>query len=240
MNGRPRALGVITARGGSKRVPRKNVLDLGGKPLISWTFEAALQSQRLDRVILTTDNEEIADLGRSHGIDVPFMRPAHLATDTSGHRGVMIHAARAMREEFGDTATVIVCLQPTTPFRQAHHIDEAIDTFLASGADSLISIREQDYPPWWMFEIEGDRLRAAFEHNPKTNVFNLSRKVFPTVYRPNGAIYVTWIDSLLRNDQLVNPDDCAYYMMEDRYSVNIDSEIDFATAFGLVARGSIA
>lgn len=232
---RQRILGVITARGGSKAVPRKNILPLGGKPLIAWTIEAALAARRLDRLILSTDDEEIADIARTFGCDVPFMRPAELATDTSHHPDVMIHAADHMRDELGDDYDVVLCLQPTVPFRSAAHIDGAIEAFRSAGADSLISIKRQDYPPWWMFTLEDSRLRPAFEFRPGTNVFNLERQEFPPVFRPNGAIYLTFSDLLRREHRLVNPADCAYYEMEEIDSVDIDTATDFAIAEAVLA-----
>lgn len=235
MTERKRVLGVITARGGSKAVPRKNVLDLGGKPLIAWTIEAAKTCQRLDRVILSTDDDEIAAIGREYGAEVPFMRPAELATDTSHHPEVMIHAARFMAQELKDLYDVVLCLQPTVPFRRARHIDEAIDRFFASGADSLIALKAQDYPPWWMFRLENDRIRPAFEYRPGINVFNLERQEFPKIFRPNGAIYLTWVDSLIAHKRLVNSEDCAYYVMEEAASVDIDTAMDFAAAEAMLA-----
>lgn len=227
---RPRILGVITARGGSKGVPRKNIRELGGKPLIAWTIEAAVSAKVLDRVILSTDDAEIADIGRGLGADIPFIRPAALATDTSHHPDVMRHAVEAMKASFGEVYDVVVCLQPTVPFRRGWHIDEAGERFLASDADSLISVKRQDYPPWWMFELADDRLRPAIPFGAGVNVFNLERQEFPNVYRPNGAVYFTWTKYLLSSGALVNMDNCAYYEMENTYSVDIDSEEDFALA----------
>ena len=228
-------LGVVTARGGSKGVPRKNVLELGGKPLIAWTIEAAKASKKLDRVILSTDDVEIAEIGEQYGAEVPFVRPADLSGDTSHHPEVMIHAANYMAEELSAPFDAVLCLQPTVPFRQARHIDEAIDKFLKSGAESLIAIKKQDYPPWWMFRQENDRIRPAVEYKPGVNVFNLERQEFPNVYRPNGAIYLTWTESLKMNGRLVDPEDCAYYVMDELDSVDIDTPMDFAVAEALLA-----
>jgi CMP-N,N'-diacetyllegionaminic acid synthase len=230
MKQRPRILAVITARGGSKGVPRKNVLPLGGKPLLAWTAEAALSSNRLDRVILSTDDQEIADIGKSYGLDIPFERPSELAGDTSHHPEVMIHATRFVREEQGDDFDVVMCLQPTVPFRKPKHIDEAIDVFLESKADSLISLKAQDYPPWWFFKLDGDRICPAIEYKSGVNVFNMERQQFDKVYRPNGAIYITWTKSLEMNNRIVDPSDCAYYIMSEADSVDIDTVEDFARA----------
>lgn len=231
-----RVLAVITARGGSKALPRKNVLPLGEKPLIAWTIEAALAATRLHRIILSTDDDEIADVGERYGVEVPFRRPAELATDTSHHPDVMIHAVNYVAEQLDDPCAAVMCLQPTVPFRQARHIDEAVKSFFASDADSLISLKQQDYPPWWMFKLEDDRIMPAFEYQPGVNVFNLERQQFPKVYRPNGAIYLTWSESLIKHRRLVNPSDCAYYIMDAADSVDIDTASDLAMAEAILAR----
>jgi len=235
MNAQHHVLAVITARGGSKGVPGKNVRELGGKPLIAWTIEAGQRARRIDRLILSTDDEEIAEAGRRFGVEVPFMRPAELATDTSHHPDVMIHAAQAIAETAEVDYDIILLLQPTAPFRTGAHIDQAIEMFLRSGAESLIALKPQDYPPWWMFQLDGDRIRPAFEWKPGVNVFNLERQEFPPVYRPNGAIYLTWTRSLIANKRLVNPDDCAYVIMDEDASVDIDTLTDFALAEAMLA-----
>ena len=236
MSAKSKVLAVITARGGSKGVPRKNLRDLGGRPLIAWTIEAAKASRRIDRLILSTDDDEIADLGNRLGVEVPFKRPAALATDTSHHPEVMIHALEFVARELNDPCEVVLCLQPTVPFRTCAHIDASIDAFFASNAESLIAVKQQDYPPWWMFRLDGDRIHPAFEYKVGVNVFNLERQQFPRVYRPNGAIYVTWAASLLAHQRLVNPDDCAYYLMDENASIDIDTLVDFATAEAMLAR----
>ena len=235
MNERQHVLAVVTARGGSKGLPGKNLRELGGKPLIAWTIEAGLQSRRIDRLILSTDDEEIAEVGRRFGADVPFIRPAELATDTSHHPEVMIHAAQFVAEDAAVDYDVILLLQPTVPFRTGAHIDQSIELFLRSGAESLIALKTQDYPPWWMFQLEGERIRPAFEWKPGVNVFNMERQEFPAVYRPNGAIYLTWTQSLIVNKRLVDPADCAYFIMDQAASVDIDTLTDFTLAEAMLA-----
>ena len=118
----PRFLGLITARGGSKRVPRKNLLPVAGKPLLAWTVEAATSARRLDRLVLSTDDSEIAAIGRQYGADVPFERPAQLASDTASGHDVIVHALAALAEH-GDHYDYVVVLQPTSPLRTAHFRD---------------------------------------------------------------------------------------------------------------------
>ena len=126
---------------------------------------------------------------------------------------------------------IIVMLQPTSPFRNSRHIDEALENFLSDDTlDSLISIKKQDYPPWWMFSLEGSRLKQVFKFKDNVNVFNLERQELPTLYRPNGAIYITSTKYLKKTGNLVNPNNNGYYLMEDKDSVDIDNLSDFFVA----------
>ena len=193
-------LGVIVARGKSKGLPGKNLKLLGGKPLLAWTIETALQSKRLDRIILSTEDENIANVGRQHNIDVPFKRPENLAEDTTHTPDILIHALMKMEEIDDIKYDVIVLLQPTVPFRTFQHIDNAIQKFESLKYDSLITVKKQDYPPWWMFRIEKNQLITAFEYSESKNVFNLERQQFPNIYKPNGSVYVTWSELLKKMD----------------------------------------
>ncbi len=122
-------------------------------------------------------------------------------------------------------------LQPTSPFRNSRHIDEAIEKFMSDKTlDSLISIKKQDYPPYWMFKTEGSRLKTAFEFEKGVNVFNLERQQFPPVYRPNGAIYVTWRKYLKEFGAIVNPNNNGFYIMKEEDSIDIDSRADLINA----------
>lgn len=235
-----RLLAVIPARGGSKGLPRKNVKLLAGKPLIAWTIEAAQAAESIDRVILSTDDPEIAEVGRRFGCEVPFMRPADLAGDTSRQADVVSHAVRCAATGESERYDAVLCLQPTSPLRKPHHIDEAVREFVRSGADSLISLKYQDYPPWWMFVVDGGRIRPAFAYREGVNVFDLVRQQFPPVYRPNGAIYLTRMDYLVRTGRLVNIEDCAYYLMPDEDSISIDTAVHFATVEAMVRLASPA
>src|SRR3989338_7151887 len=131
-----RILGIIPARGGSKSVPRKNIKELGGKPLIGWTIDAAKASGVLDRIILTTDDNEIAGVGKQSGVEVPFMRPKELAEDKTPTLPVLQHAVEWLKEHERYYPDAVMLLQPTAPFRQAEHIEDAVTLFEQSGADS--------------------------------------------------------------------------------------------------------
>ena len=151
-------LGVIPARGGSKGVPDKNLRQVCGKPLIAYTFEAARASRRLGRVVLSTDDPDIASAGRNAGIEVPFVRPADLAADDSPMLPVLQHAAREMTTR-GYAPDVVVLLQPTSPLRRTDHIDAAIELLTASGADTVVSVVEvpHQFNPASVMRLDGDR-----------------------------------------------------------------------------------
>ncbi len=230
-----KVLAVITARGGSKGLPGKNIRMLGDKPLLAWTIAAAQQSRLLDRTILSTDNEEIADVGRRYGVDVPFIRSAELSTDTAMHPDVMAHAVRTVNATECEPFDIVVCLQPTVPYRTPEHIDTGIQRFLESGAESLIAVKKQEYPPWLMFRPAGDKLAPAFKLDGVTNVFDMRRQEFPVIFRPSGGLYVSWIANLLKYNRLVNPLDCAFIEMAVEDSVNIDTLMDFRMAEAILA-----
>lgn len=221
---------IIPARGGSKGLPGKNIADLGGKPLLAYTIDAALNASLIERVIVSTDYQDIAEVGKQFGAEVPFLRPASLSTDTAHSPDVVQHAVEFIEKKEGVSFDVVIMAQPTSPYRTGQHFDAAIELFLKTKPDSLISIKPQDYPPWWMFKIEHGRISPAVHYRDDVNVFNLERQEFPKVYRPNGAIYVTWRDYLRTSGNIVNQESCGYYLMDELDSVDIDLPIDLATA----------
>ena len=115
-------------------------------------------------------------------------------------------------------------------------VDFLIDKFEATKFDSLITLQQQEYPPWWMFRLENNQLLTAFEYHENINVFNMERQEFPCTYKPNGSVYVTWSNLLRKNHQLVNPDSCGYLVVEDNYQVNIDTDVDFMVAQAIVQK----
>ena len=229
-------LGVIPARAGSKGVPQKNTKMLSGKPLLAWTIDEAKKSKLIDRLILSTEDEKIAKVGRSFGVDVPFKRPKELADDKTHTPEILIHAVNEVQKIDGTVYDIIVLLQPTVPFRKAKHIDMSIEQFLSDKLESLITVKKQDYPPWWMFKLENNKLTTVFEYDKNKNVFNMERQEFPSVYKPNGSVYVTKSNLLRENKQLVNPKSCGYLVIEDEFQVNIDTLLDFNVAEAIAKR----
>lgn len=223
-------LGVIPARGGSKAIPHKNLAPLGGRPLLAWTAEAALTSQ-LDRVVLSTDSEAIADAGRGLGLDVPFLRPAELATDSAASIDVVLHALDVL-DPTGATYGAAMLLQPTTPLRTAGDIDAALDLLATTGADSVIGVVPVGgHHPARMKHVDDGRLidppfAETVENQPR-------QELEPLVIR-NGAVYLTRT-SVLRTRSFKGRDSRALVMPSER-SVNIDEPLDLLVAEALVGR----
>jgi CMP-N-acetylneuraminic acid synthetase len=227
-----RVLGIVTARGGSKGVPRKNVRPLAGKPLIGWTAEAALASKRLARVVLTTDDAEIAEAGRRAGLDVPFMRPAELALDSTPSLPVLQHVVRSL-EQAGDRYDATCLLQPTSPLRDAGTIDACIDLLETSGADSVVTVLPvpAEYNPHWVFfrDAAGTLLPAM----PGPMIPR--RQELPPAFHREGQVYVTRRDVLVDGNSLYGARTMGYPIDPAR-SVNIDTPEDWERAELLLAR----
>jgi len=222
-------MGIIPARGGSKSIPRKNLYPLAGKPLISHTFDAAKGSKHLSRIILTTDDEEIASLGRQNGVEVPFIRQANLALDDTPTLPVIQNAVHFLEKSEKYVPSIIVILQPTSPLRKSHHIDEAIDILINTGADSVVSMVEipHQYNPVSVMEIKDGRL-APFLKGEGTRAVRRQDK--PKVYARNGAaIYAVRRDTLMNLNSLFG-NDCRPFMMSYEDSVDIDSDFDLKIA----------
>ncbi len=181
-------LGIIPARGGSKGIPHKNILDMQGKPLIAHTIEKAKQSRYIDRLIVSTDDPKIADVARSYGAEVPFLRPAELAADSSRAIDAIKHALVTMEDLDRKKYEYIVYLEPTSPNRSAEDIDDATDLFLHSDADSLASVVEAtQYHPILMKTIENGYLKPIYKEEPE----GMPRQEYtPRAYMRNGAVYI--------------------------------------------------
>lgn len=218
-------LAIITARGGSKGLPRKNVLPLAGRPLIGWSIAAALASDAVGRVVVSTDDPEIAAVARACGAEVPFLRPAELASDTASSLDVLRHA---LTECLGPDHFVL--LQPTSPLRVAADIDAAWQKMQATGAASCVSVCETSESPWLMYLKSDDGQLSRLLAEPANG---LRRQDLPTAYRLNGAIYLARRDWFLGTGRLIDADTLAYVMPPER-SVDIDTRADFDAVEGLM------
>lgn len=232
-----RVLGVVTARGGSKGIPGKNIKPLAGKPLIVYTVEAAKESGVFDRLILSTDDEKIAAVSREYGCEVPFMRPAELARDDTPHLPVVQHAVRWLEENEDYRPDYVMILQPTSPLRQPRHIREAVQLLGKTGADSVVSVSAVPghHNPHWQLVVGHEGYLKIFTGESLDQIVR-RRQDLPLTYTRNGAIY------LFRAGLLFKPqtpsfygNQVAAYVMDDRYSVNIDSPADWEKAEELLA-----
>jgi len=222
-----RVLGIVTARGGSKGIPRKNIAPLLGKPLLAYTAEAALHAKRLTRIILSTEDEEIARVGREYGLEVPFMRPAELARDDTPTIPVLQDVVRRL-ENAGEAYDAVLALQPTNPFRLAEDIDGAIELLERTGADSVIAFVDvgEKHPARMKFiEPEGRVIDPPF-----AEAFEGQRRQdLPNVYLREGSIYLTRRGVLIEQNSLKGSDCRAWIIPQERYC-NIDTPFDFFVA----------
>jgi CMP-N-acetylneuraminic acid synthetase len=228
-----RVLGLVPARGGSKGIPRKNVRPLAGKPLLAYTAEATRQSRSLDRVILSTEDDEIAALGRALGLEVPFRRPSELAADDTPGMAPVLHALTWLADVEGYRPDALMLLQPPSPLRRGRHIDEAMALLERESADSVLSVCAPDYHPYWMKVVRDGRIVPFMSEGARYH----SRQELPPVFRTNGAIYVARVDRLLEH-QTFELERTLPYPMAREESVNIDDEFDWWLAEQLIrARG---
>ena len=222
-----RVLGLIPARGGSKGVHRKNVRSLCGKPLLQYTADAALASKRLTRVILSTDDPEIAETGRRVGVDVPFMRPAALAQDDTPMLPVILHALDELSRA-GESYEAVCLLQPTNPLRQASDIDAAVEMLERTGADSVISFVDagEHHPSRMKFLDATGRVVDPPFGEP---VEGLRRQELPKLYLREGSIYLSRTRTL-REKHSIKGDDCRALLIPEERACNIDTPFDLFLA----------
>ncbi len=227
-------LGLIPARGGSKGIPGKNIKLLGGKPLLQYTFESAKASELLNRVILSSDDEEIIAVAQKLGIDVPFVRPAELSEDATGSLEVMQHALKYLKEQ-GKEYDLVCLLQPTTPFRSHGLIDEAVEKFKSEDYDSLISVREvpEEFNPHWVFEEKNGSLQLATGEKEIIK----RRQDLPKAYHRDGAIYITKTSVLLEQNSLYG-EKIGFVDTTGSVYVNVDTEEDWELATRLLELGN--
>jgi len=204
-------LAIIPARSGSKRVPGKNLRNLGGKPLIAWTIEAALGSMNIDRIVVSTDDPRIANISESFGIRVSQLRSPELSTDTATSSDVVLDVL-AKNYDYDE----FILLQPTSPFRSSIHIDEAFEIYCSNSCVSLISIKQLQFREDWLLTKATDNKLHSL----------LSVSSGKPLYTPNGAIYLKNIKHFQQNPVFLDNDTYSY-IMDERSSIDIDTEQDF-------------
>jgi CMP-N-acetylneuraminic acid synthetase len=213
-------LGIIPARGGSKEVKRKNLLKIGDKTLIEIALDSVKGSARLNRTIFSTDDDEMYNLAKSLGADIPFKRPGELAKDDSSIFSVVKHAVNWLDEIENWKADIIVLLQPTTPFRTSKHIDDVISLLLKTQADAAITVKKPDYPPQWMLQFTKDKKLENII--PGGNTY-LRRQDTPSSYQPAGLVFA-FTKQLLNSMNTVLPSgDTRGVIVSEKEGINIDT-----------------
>ncbi|MDX6713138.1 MAG: CMP-N,N-diacetyllegionaminic acid synthase [Blastocatellia bacterium] len=222
-----RVLGIIPARGGSRGVPRKNIKSLGGKPLLQYTAEAALGARRLSKIILSTDDKQIAEVGLICGLEVPFMRPPEIAEDSTPTLPVVQHAVHWM-ENRGMFFDAVCLLQPTNPFRRAADIDGCIELLEESGADSVVTMLPvpDEYNPHWVYLADSEGTMRLFTGE---TIPIARRQELPPAFHREGSVYVTQRDVLVYQNSLYG--NCVRgYVLNGELGINIDNPSDWARA----------
>ena len=214
-------LAIIPARGGSKRLPRKNILTLAGKPLIAWSIGAALKSCYIDEVLVSSDDDEILSIAKEYQAQI-IKRPDSLATDTATSYDAIKHAIdNTKRYDF------IVLLQPTSPLRDEKHIDEAIQLLMDKDANSVISVCPMDHSPLWSNTLPNN---GNMDNFLREDIKNKRSQDLPIYYRLNGAIYICRTEMLLSEKTFFLKEKSFAYMMDKKSSIDIDEKIDFKIA----------
>ncbi len=226
MHNNKRILAIIPARGGSKGIPRKNIRILGGKPLIAYSIDPGKQSKYIDRIIVSSDDQEIIDIAKSCGAEAPFVRPAELAVDTAKSLPVLQHAVLFCETEEHATYDYIVLLEPTGPMRIVDDIDSAIELAVLHNAHSVVGLVElEDEHPVRVKKIVDNRIDYFAIPEPE----GLRRQDQEKAYLRNGSIYVFERNNLINNNSLYGTISIPYVMPLER-SVNIDREVDLLIA----------
>lgn len=213
-----KVLALIPARGGSKSIPRKNIMPLAGKPLIGWTIDAARASFGIDRLVVSTEDEEIATVARQFGADIPFMRPAELAADDTPSIAPVVHAIQQL-----PCYDWLLLLQPTSPLRSVADIEGILNFCRTSGESSAVSVCEVGKHPYWMYHRDGShRLKAIIRGRPEIT----RRQDLPPAYTLNGALYLARTDWLIEHKTFIGPDTLGYVMPPER-SADLDTFQDW-------------
>ena len=233
MIGDKSVLAIVVARGGSKGLPRKNVLDLGGKPLVAWSVAAGREARLVDRLILSSDDAEIIDAARRYGCDIPFVRPAALAGDASPVEDALIHAL----DNVGRSYDYLVLLQATSPLRSAADIDGAVTACHEAGANSCISVVEAEKSPHMALRQTADgRLVPLFDEFYRRG-HGRRRQDMETFYMPNGAVYVARASWFRESLDFYSAGSIGYVMPKER-SIDIDTRRDLTIAEIMLKTGA--
>lgn len=220
LNGKT-VVALIPARAGSKRLVNKNVLPLAGIPLIAWSINAAIESQYVDRVVVSTDSADIIKVAKDYGAEIPFIRPAEFATDTSSTVDVILHAIEALKLQGDD---ILLILQPTSPLRKSKHIDGALQLMVDDSVEGVVSVTTCSHSPLWSNTLPNDGNMGSFI---REEIKGKRSQDLPQYYRLNGAIYAFNVSSILKHGSINYSSAVFSYVMPEQNSFDIDTELDF-------------
>lgn len=233
-------LGLIPARGGSKSIPRKNILPLAGFPLIAYSIQAGLSSEYINRVVVSTDDQEIAEIAKEYGADVPFLRPKKYAQDNTPDLPVFQHALSWFAREEDYQPKIVVHLRPTSPFRQVHHIDQSILRLIRHPeADSVRSVSPPHQNPYKMWRITPEGYLDPLIHTDNPESYNLPRQALPDVYWHNGYVDTFWADTVTRKESMTG-DPVLPLVIGSEQCIDIDTRLDWKRAEQLIQSGKIS
>jgi CMP-N,N'-diacetyllegionaminic acid synthase len=227
-------LGIIPARGGSKSIPRKNIKPFCGKPLIAWSIQTLKESGVCDRVIVSTDDREIADVAAHFGAETPFIRPAELAEDTTPTLPVLQHAVSWLKEREGYNPDYVLLLEPPSVSKRPFHIREAAELLLKTGADSVVSVAEVPgtFSPYWQLKVGNENRIELFTGGTMKDVIR-RRQDLPKSYYRNSAIYVLKTGCLFTSEPSLYGKDVRGYITDSKYAMDIDTPEDWVVAEAL-------
>lgn len=224
-------LAIIPARGGSKGIPRKNIKELAGKPLIGWSIEAALEANATKRVVVATDDSEIAQISKKYGAEAPLLLPSELTQDDSSILDVIKYVLEWFKKEKGEDYAQVLFLEPTSPLRTPRHIKEAIDLFNKKEADSVVSVMRVPghFSPHWQFVVDDNNELNIFTGENIKNIIP-RRQQLPATYTRDGAIYLFKSNLLFNKTPSIYGERVFAYVIDPKYTVDIDEPSDWDIA----------
>lgn len=225
-----KSIAIIPARSGSKGLPDKNILPLGGKPLLAYSIEAARTSGLFDVIHVSTDSEHYADIARQYGADVPFLRSAETSSDTASSNDAIMEVLERYAQ-LGNTFDAFMLLQPTSPLRTAEDIRDAFHLMEETHAQTVVGVCEMDHSPLWCNTLPEDHCMDGF----LSKAAHMPRQALPTYYRINGAVYLSRVPAFLAAGTLSYDADCYALVMPRERSIDIDSRLDFQIAEAILS-----
>lgn len=227
---------LIPARGGSKRLPGKNIKELNGKPLIAYTIEVCLRTIDLDRIIVSTDDDEIAAIAKGYGVEVPFIRPDYLSVDNIGDRDVMLHLIDWLKNNENYEFDNLIYLRPTTPFKTPEMICEGLAMLKDSKYSAIRSVTESKgvFHPYWMFKNENDTLKPFVEGISLEDYYQ--SQLLPECLRLNGVVDITRVETIINNKNLYG-DAIGFMKIEEERAIDIDTDFEFQMCDFFIKKG---